>query len=96
MRTREQVLAGLRRPQRIKKLSAPLYTGVSGSPRVMMAAEIMRTHVTDEGWQQALGLESAGYKLLGYNLGQSETDTLGIIDRHQPGTLLVQDKREWE
>jgi hypothetical protein len=33
---------------------------------------------------------------VGHNIGRSETDTLRILAGYQPGTLVVQDKREWE
>ncbi len=95
MRNLEQVLRSIHSPN-IPQLPAPTYTGVRESPRVMMAMEGMRRHVTDEGWQQSLGLQSAGYRLVGHNIGESETYTPAILAANQPGTMIIQDKREWD
>lgn len=95
MRTVDQVIAGLPAPA-YERLPAPAYTGTHGGPRVMMAMEGMRRHVTDEGWQQSLGLQHAGYRLVGNNIEKSETHTPSILVSYQPATLVIQDKREWD
>ena len=88
-------------------LPPPPYTGpaVDQRPRVGMAVESMRRHMTDEGWQIFAGLEHAGYTLTGHNLmtrlnnGHVACDVKNVSDiLHQltPGTVVVQDKREWD
>lgn len=61
-----------------------------------MAVESMKRHMTDEGWQIAAGLQSAGYVLTGFNFPTPHRSTGIIIDRLNPGILVVQDKREWD
>ena len=63
---------------------------------MMLAVESMKHHTTDEGWQLAAGLESTGYTLAGYKLSIDECDIRKLLKRTYPGTLVVQDKREWD
>lgn len=56
----------------------------------------MKDHMTDEGWQITHGLSLNGYKHTGYGLELPLTDLRDIIHSHSPGTLVLQDKREWE
>lgn len=80
------------------------------NPRVGLAVESMRRHTSDEGWQLFDGLQQGdGWALAGWNLptvlpGTDEgrdthpmnlTDVNDVLDVAQPGTLLIQDKREW-
>lgn len=76
-------------------LAAPPYVPPADAatrPRVGLAVESMRRHMTDEGWQLFAGLQEAGYGLHGHGLGL--TDVRGILDAH-PAVLVLQDKREW-
>ncbi len=73
-------------------------------PRVGLAVESMRRHMTDEGWQIFAGLESASYNLAGYGIDSTNTtrDFYGgtmldtVLARFNPDTVVMQDKREWE
>jgi hypothetical protein len=51
--------------------------------------------MTDEGWQIFAGLESTGYHLYGFELPNPERNVLRILG-HNPGVVVVQDKREWD
>lgn len=77
-------------------LSAPDYAGERSGNRIGMAVESMRRHMTDEGWQLFAGLEHAGYTLTGKRLPVELLDARHIVDRLQPGTVVMQDKREWD
>lgn len=88
-------------------LPAPAYTGatVDHRAKVGLAVESMRSHMTDEGWQIFAGLEHAGYVLAGdklvitLNNGRAVRglkDVEEILKHLNPGTLVVQDKREWD
>ena len=65
----------------------------------------MRDHMTDEGWQLFVGLESwqTRYKLIGHKVNKcigssifNETDVQKILNLgFRVNTLLIQDKREW-
>lgn len=58
--------------------------------------EDLLRHMTDEGWQLQLGLMDNGYTPYGYNFGNSLVDAEEIIKLENPGTLFIQDKREWD
>lgn len=84
--------------KQLTELPAPSYKPSSGSltsPRLGLAVESMKRHMTDEGWQIFEGLESAGYYLCGYGLSNPLT-ALDVILRYDPATLVIQDKREWD
>lgn len=55
----------------------------------------MREHMTDEGWQITHGLSQSGYQHCGYGLPVNETRIPILMPTLKPGTLLLQDKREW-
>lgn len=68
---------------------------------VMLAVETMREHTSDEGWQLALALHSNGYALAGHGLPIHATHAAEILRllAHRGktiGTVVVQDKREWD
>ena len=65
-------------------------------PRVGLAVESMRRHMTDEGWQIFAGLWHNGWHLCGHGLPDAETNVRRIIERMSPGVVLLQDKREWD
>lgn len=84
-------------------LPAPPYAGPPGTdprPRVGLATVANRDHMTDEAWQLFQAVESAGYKLCGHGIphagrvGMFYTDVLDILKDYDPGTVLVQDRRE--
>lgn len=64
--------------------------------RLGLAVASMKEHMTDEGWQIFNGLAHNGYKLCGYQLNESQTNLHDILRLHNPATLVVQDKREWD
>ena len=81
------------------RLLAPAYGASAPSgeaSRVALAVESMSRHMTDEGWQLMLGLSHASYMLAGRRCDYDETDVRRILDALRPGTVVVQDKREWD
>lgn len=94
MRTVQQIVDATRVGG--QRLAAPRYTPREG-PRLALAVASMQTHTTDEGWQLMDGLRAGGYKLC----GRGERVDIGcvqvgsILSDYKPGTLLLQDKREW-
>lgn len=107
MRTAKEVIAKLPGPG-VSVLDRPEYAPKDppGS-RVGLAVASMRDHMTDEGWQIFESLEVAGYDLAGYELDthgghegphtrHSLTNVREIVKWTSPGTLVLQDKREWD
>lgn len=92
-RTIIDTIARLPRPMS-QLLPVPLYSG-HGGPCSALAVEAMKRHMTDEGWQIMQGLEENGYTLYGPDLPNGESDVEKIL-KSDHGTLIVQDKREWE
>lgn len=80
------------------RLPAPKYTGDPKyiDPKVALAVEDMRRHMTDEGWQLFYGLGLNGYELCGYNLTLNETSVPRILEITNPKVAVIQDKREWD
>lgn len=84
-------------------LEAPLYTPdkskfierVRQDYRLALGVESMRRHMTNEGWELMLALYENGYKLAGKDCPINETNLRTLLDRGTPGTLVIQDKREW-
>lgn len=93
--TTENVIARLDKPA-VERLPKPLYEPTNYIRRIALAVESMRRHMTDEGWQIMAGLEAAGYGLCGHNINHNETDVGMILYRNRPGTIVIQDKREWD
>jgi hypothetical protein len=56
----------------------------------------MKRHTTNEGYEIFAGLNHAGWQLAGKRLPINETAVPTIIKNHCPGTVLVQDEREWD
>jgi hypothetical protein len=52
--------------------------------------------MTNEGWELQQGLASAGYRLVGRNLDDDDVNVPRIVARLRPGTVIIQDKREWD
>lgn len=96
--TVDEVLARNPRPPRIAPLPPPPYSGNGQAHRckVAFAVESMKRHMTDEGWQIMEGLGESGYQLVGYQLPIPSTDVAHIVSSMDPGTVVLQDKREWD
>lgn len=99
MRTIDDILSRLPRSE-VCPLLPPTYEDPQRQNplRIALAVESMRRHTTDEGWQIMQGLEYAGYNLAGHHLTVPYTDVHDILKNHEYGlgTVVVQDKREWE
>lgn len=91
------VIARLSRPD-VACLPAPAYRGVEYDfrPRVGLAVESMKRHTSDEGFQLFEALATAGYTLHGHAIGDGLTDVREILEREDPATVVLQDKREYE
>jgi len=76
-------------------LKSPAYTPGEGTLRIGLAVESMKRHMTDEGWQIFAGLEQAGYLLGGHHLPLDTVDVRRFLVMN-PGTIVLQDKREWD
>lgn len=94
MRTVRDVIRNLPKPS-IAASPAPAYTGECGNG-IMLAVEDMKRHMTDEGFQIAQALQSAGYTLCGRRLTIDETGVKKILSETSAGVVVVQDKREWD
>lgn len=81
-------------------LAAPVYRQPpmgTAPDRLMLGVASMRRHMTDEGHQLQEGLAAAGYQLWGRGYpGRDETDVGRILGQTRPGTVVVQDRREWD
>lgn len=77
-------------------IPAPRYYESLHQNKIGLAVESMKRHMTDEGWQIFAGLESAGYTLCGHDLPFNSTFVPYICEHTNPGTLVLQDKREWD
>lgn len=108
MRSISDILEAVRSPAGYRPLPRPKYTGPveDSRPRFGLAVEGMARHMTDEGWQIFKALEYAGYNLAGYGLDRVNTirnfysgvDVRGVLSSYlgTPGTVVLQDKREYE
>ena len=94
--TIDKLLVPLQTSQ-LPRLPKPTFSPKDDSRRrIMLAVESMRRHMTNEGFEIAQGLESAGYDLVGHRLTFDHTDVRRIYQSLKPGTVVVQDKREWD
>jgi len=80
----------------LAELPAPNYYPNGNGGRIFLAVEAMKRHTADAGWQLTTGLNHAGYLLCGSDLTINEQDVTRIVESTNPGTVVVQDKREWE
>lgn len=62
---------------------------------LVLANQQYHTHMTDEGLQLQLGLQSAGWTLVGPGYDEN-TDVRRILREYQPTNVFVQDKRDWD
>lgn len=91
------VLARFPEPNRFP-LPAPFFsprTGETDLPRIALGVESMSRHMTNEGWEIMLGLRAGGYEIAGKDCDINLTDVRKILEDYNPGTVVVQDKREW-
>lgn len=63
---------------------------------VVLANVDYRQHLTDEGDQFQVGLEHAGWTLLGAGYQDGVRDVKHLIDRYSPTACVVHDKRDWD
>lgn len=82
----------------INELASPRFDFRYNDVRLKLglAVHSMSTHTSDEGWEIFKGLEENGYILAGHDLQINLTDVKKILNIFFPGTIVVQDKREWE
>lgn len=81
---------------RMTPLAAPPFEPrMSRTACLALGVSSMRDHMTDEGYQITDGLAQNGYIHCGYGLQDGRTDIQFLIDTYGPGTLVLQDKREW-
>lgn len=78
------------------EIPSPVFSKNNNESRVVLGVSSMKDHMTDEGWQITYGLSLNGYVHCGYGLDDPETDVRKIIEKHNPGTIVVQDPREWD
>lgn len=72
----------------------PAYAPRNGK-RLCLALEPYRRHMTDEGSLLQEGLAYGHYHLRGAYLPYDDTDVERILDDEEPGTVFVQDIRDW-
>lgn len=64
-------------------------------PRLGLAVESMRLHMTNEGYELFAGLEAARYRLAGADINDNITDVRELVRLYSPSVVVIQDKREW-
>lgn len=64
--------------------------------RYFFALKDFNRHMTDESWQFQLGMEAAGYMLVGKGFPVSEQDCRRAMAEWQIDVALVADRREWD
>lgn len=95
MRTIQDVIDKLPKPD-TPQLVAPNFVLTPNNNKTVFAIEAMKRHMTDEGWQIMQGLSCHGYILAGKDLEINSVNTKDILNNNKPGTVVVQDKREWD
>lgn len=95
MRTVSQVTAKLSKPE-FNPLPVPRYRNQSPlGPKMALALPSMASHMSNEGWQLMQALEHGGFHLR-WGTSKQQLDVRDLVNRHNPSTLVVQDKREWD
>lgn len=94
-RTVKDTIAKLPRINVAELTATKFVNGVTGN-RIVLGVASMREHMTDEGWQITHGLSLNGYKHCGYMLEENQTDVAELISKYNPGTVVIQDVREWD
>lgn len=77
-------------------LPAPTFEPNGNDRKVLLGMASFQNHMSSEGWQLQEGLIQAGYEPCGAGYEGRETDVFRILQEKQPGTVVVQDKREWD
>lgn len=62
--------------------------------KIALMVGSMKNHMTSEGWEIALALQSSGYGLRG-GVIDGEVDVKKILETDRPSVVVIQDKREW-
>lgn len=94
MRTVQTVVDAL--PMKAESpLPRPAYHARENPSWLCLGVESMRRHMTDEGFQVVKALEFAGYRLAGKDFPIGETNVRKLVETYNPGTVVIQDKREW-
>lgn len=76
-------------------IPAPPFQATPNAVKLALAVESMKRHMTDEGWQIMLALAEGGYYLAGKDCLVNQVDVKTLLDTYNPGTVVIQDKREW-
>lgn len=84
-----------RKPVEVTQLPQPDFNPSSNERRIVLGVSSMRDHMSDEGYQITSGLASNGYTHVGHGLDLPLTHIPDILKKTEPGTVLVQDIREW-
>ena len=102
MRTVQNVIDSLKSPN-VPELKSPDFSPIPssyGKLKLGLSVASMKDHMSNEGWQLFQGLEMAGYVIAGQ--GMLRLDDLPSVNLspllkiNQPGTVVLQDKREWD
>lgn len=64
--------------------------------KIVLANVDYRQHMTSEGNELQLGLEAAGWTLVGFGYGDGCRDVPTLLDRYKPTAVLISDKRDWD
>lgn len=83
----------------ISRLSPPRYSpDPLKKSEVFLASKFFEVHTTSESYQLQERLGECGYSLYGrgYPGHRNETRVPLIVERENPKTVIVQDKREWD
>jgi len=78
------------------RLIAPAFEFTENDSKAVLGVASMVDHMTDEGFQITKGLSLNGYVHCGHGLDLSLTSIDEIIKEVHPGTLVLQDIREWD
>jgi hypothetical protein len=80
----------------VKKIPKKREAKNSSDKKVVLGVLSMKDHMTDEGWQITHGLSLNGFLHCGYGLDFDCVDAKKILEETKPGTLVIQDIREWD
>lgn len=80
----------------VRVLPPPVFREANLSNKLVLGVHSMQDHTTDEGWQITHGLSLSGYTHCGHLLEESSTSVPELIEKHNPGTMVIQDVREWD
>ena len=95
MRSVDDTIASLQSMPSLE-LKAPAHAFAERSRKLVLGVHSMQDHMTDEGWQITHGLSLNGYLHCGHKLPVNTVSVPKLVNDHQPGTIVIQDIREWE